>query len=247
MEIGIPFSDPIAEGVVIQNANIRALKAGATTERVFEMVSRVRRRTQIPLVFLTYLNPVFHYGYEKFFARCQDVGIDGIIIPDLPFEEKGEVAPLAAACGVDVISMIAPTSSQRIERIAGEAAGFLYVVSSMGVTGVRKEITTDLEGMLGAVRKATDLPAAVGFGISTPEQAAKIDQALSMMQTMELMKELQNAPGQEDFMNAMFGAFQAQDPEGEPNAPTGSKEGAHPERRRDDRRELDEQSEPEAY
>src|SRR5699024_151130 len=122
----------------------------------------------------TYLNPVFHYGYEKFFARCRDVGIDGIIIPDLPFEEKGEVAPLAAACGVDVISMIAPTSSQRIERIAGEAAGFLYVVSSMGVTGVRKEITTDLEGMLGAVRKATDLPAAVGFGISTPEQAAKI-------------------------------------------------------------------------
>lgn len=174
VEIGIPFSDPIAEGVVIQNANIRALKAGATTERVFEMVSRVRRRTQIPLVFLTYLNPVFHYGYEKFFARCRDVGIDGIIIPDLPFEEKGEVAPLAAACGVDVISMIAPTSSQRIERIAGEAAGFLYVVSSMGVTGVRKEITTDLEGMLGAVRKATDLPAAVGFGISTPEQAAKI-------------------------------------------------------------------------
>ena len=174
VEIGIPFSDPIAEGVVIQNANIRALKAGATTERVFEMVSRVRRRAQIPLVFLTYLNPVFHYGYEKFFARCQDVGIDGIIIPDLPFEEKGEVAPLAAACGVDVISMIAPTSSQRIERIAGEAAGFLYVVSSMGVTGVRKEITTDLEGMLGAVRKATDLPAAVGFGISTPEQAAKI-------------------------------------------------------------------------
>ena len=174
VEIGIPFSDPIAEGVVIQDANIRALKAGATTERVFEMVSRVRRRAQIPLVFLTYLNPVFHYGYEKFFARCRDVGIDGIIIPDLPFEEKGEVAPLAAACGVDVISMIAPTSSQRIERIAGEAAGFLYVVSSMGVTGVRKEITTDLEGMLGAVRKATDLPAAVGFGISTPEQAAKI-------------------------------------------------------------------------
>lgn len=174
VEIGIPFSDPIAEGVVIQDANIRALKAGATTERVFEMVSRVRRRAQIPLVFLTYLNPVFHYGYEKFFARCRDVGIDGIIIPDLPFEEKGEVAPLAAACGVDVISMIAPTSSQRIERIAGEVAGFLYVVSSMGVTGVRKEITTDLEGMLGAVRKATDLPAAVGFGISTPEQAAKI-------------------------------------------------------------------------
>ena len=174
VEIGIPFSDPIAEGVVIQDANMRALKAGATTERVFEMVSRVRRRAQIPLVFLTYLNPVFHYGYEKFFARCQDVGIDGIIIPDLPFEEKGEVAPLAVACGVDVISMIAPTSSQRIERIAGEAAGFLYVVSSMGVTGVRKEITIDLEGMLGAVRKATDLPAAVGFGISTPEQAAKI-------------------------------------------------------------------------
>lgn len=174
VEIGIPFSDPIAEGPVIQRANIRALDAGATVDGVFGMVERVRGRTAMPLVFLTYLNPVLFYGYERFFARCEAAGIDGIIIPDLPFEEKEEIAPAAAAHNVDVISLIAPTSETRIRTIAQQADGFLYVVSSMGVTGVRREICGDLRGMLAAVRRTTALPAAVGFGIHTPEQAAAV-------------------------------------------------------------------------
>lgn len=174
IEIGIPFSDPIAEGIVIQEADIRALASGTTTDKIFDMVAKVRPQVRIPLVFMTYLNPVFHYGYERFFSRCQEAGIDGIIIPDLPFEEKGELDDIAAAHGVDLISMIAPTSEERIQKIAAEAKGFLYVVSSMGVTGVRSEITTDLGAILENIRKATDVPACVGFGISTPEQAAEI-------------------------------------------------------------------------
>ena len=174
VEIGIPFSDPIAEGVVIQEADIRSLAAGTTTDKVFDMVLDLRKKSEIPLVFMTYVNPVFHYGYEKFFSRCQEAGIDGIIIPDLPFEEKGELEDIAAAHGVDLISMIAPTSKQRIRDIAREAKGFLYVVSSMGVTGTREEIRTDLGEILKEIRKVTDLPAAVGFGINTPEQAAEI-------------------------------------------------------------------------
>lgn len=174
IEIGIPFSDPIAEGIVIQEADIRALASGTTTDKIFDMVATVRPQVRIPLVFMTYLNPVFHYGYDRFFRRCQEAGIDGIIIPDLPFEEKGELDDIAAAHGVDLISMIAPTSEERIQKIAAEAKGFLYVVSSMGVTGVRSEITTDLGAILENIRKATDVPACVGFGINTPEQAAEI-------------------------------------------------------------------------
>lgn len=176
IEIGIPFSDPIAEGVVIQEADIRSLSAGTTTDQIFDMVRDLRTKTDMPLVFMGYLNPVFHYGYEKFFTKCEEVGISGIIIPDMPYEEKGECAGIAAAHGVDVISMIAPTSEERIRTIASEAKGFLYVVSSMGVTGVRSEIRTDLGSILSAVRAASDIPAAVGFGINTPEQAAKIAQ-----------------------------------------------------------------------
>lgn len=171
VEIGIPFSDPTAEGVVIQDANIRALKAGMTTEGVFDIVRRVREKSQIPLVFLTYINPVFHYGYEAFFERCQGLGVDGIIIPDMPYEEKEELAGIAAAHDVDVISLIAPTSEQRIQMIAKEATGFIYVVSSMGVTGVRGEITTDIGKIVASIRQVTDVPVAVGFGISTPKQA----------------------------------------------------------------------------
>ena len=174
IEIGIPFSDPIAEGVVIQEADLRALQSGTTTDAIFDMVKNLRQRTDMPLVFMGYLNPVFHYGYERFFARCEEVGISGIIIPDLPYEEKGECAQIAAAHGVDVISMIAPTSEARIQTIAGDAGGFLYVVSSMGVTGVRSEIKTDLASILAAIREVTQIPAAVGFGINTPAQAAEI-------------------------------------------------------------------------
>ena len=174
VEIGIPFSDPIAEGIVIQEADIRALASGTTTDRIFDMVAELRLETDMPLVFMGYLNPVFYYGYERFFSRCEDVGISGIIIPDLPFEEKGECSEIAAGHGVDVISMIAPTSEDRIRAIASDARGFLYVVSSMGVTGVRSEIKTDLASILAAIRQATDIPAGIGFGINTPEQAAEM-------------------------------------------------------------------------
>jgi tryptophan synthase alpha chain len=174
IEIGIPFSDPIAEGPVIQEANLRALSKGCTTDQVFDMVARLREKTQIPLVFLTYLNPVFHYGYDRFFAKCQEVGIDGIVIPDLPYDEKGEIADIAKEHDVDVISLVAPTSAQRIQTIAGQSSGFLYVVSSMGVTGMRSEIKTDLGSILKVVKESTDTPAAVGFGINTPAQAAEI-------------------------------------------------------------------------
>ena len=172
IEIGIPFSDPIAEGVVIQEADIRALRSGTTTEKVFEMVKSLRQKTDIPLVFMTYLNIVFYYGYERFFARCAEVGISGIIIPDLPYEEKNECAGIAAEHQVEIVSMIAPTSRERIQRIASNAEGFLYVVSSMGVTGVRQKITTDLKTIVGQIREVTSLPAAIGFGISTPGQAS---------------------------------------------------------------------------
>jgi tryptophan synthase alpha chain len=174
IEIGIPFSDPMAEGVVIQDANVRALKHNTTTDDVFGIVRRVREKTDIPLVFLTYINPVFFYGYEKFFERCAELGIDGIISPDLPYEEKGEIADIASSNGVDVISLIAPTSKQRIQKIASEATGFIYVVSSLGVTGMRSEIKTDLNAILSDIREVTDLPLAVGFGINTPEQASEI-------------------------------------------------------------------------
>lgn len=171
IELGIPFSDPIAEGVVIQEANIRALNAGTTVEKVFEQVKSIRQKTDVPLVFLTYLNPVFHYGYDAFLRRCNECGIDGIIIPDMPYEEKHEITDVAEKYDVDIISMIAPTSEARIGMIASEAKGFVYVVSSMGVTGVRSEIKTDLESIVEVIKKNTDTKAAIGFGISTPEQA----------------------------------------------------------------------------
>ena len=174
VEIGIPFSDPMAEGVVIQDANVRALKHDTTTDDVFDIVRRVREKSDIPLVFLTYINPVFFYGYEKFFKKCNELGIDGIISPDLPFEEKGEIAEIAAGNYVDVISLIAPTSKQRIQKIASDASGFIYVVSSLGVTGMRSEIKTDLNAILSDIREVSDLPLAVGFGINTPEQASNI-------------------------------------------------------------------------
>ncbi|MDE6064432.1 MAG: tryptophan synthase subunit alpha [Lachnospiraceae bacterium] len=174
IEIGIPFSDPTAEGVVIQEASLRAVKGGMTTEGVFQIVEEGRKKSQVPLALMTYLNPVFHYGYEAFFSRCQSLGVDGIIVPDLPFEEKGEAEEVAARFGVDVVSLIAPTSKERIRLIAKEAKGFIYVVSSMGVTGVRSKITTDIAGMVKEIRAVTDTPCAIGFGISTPEQAAEM-------------------------------------------------------------------------
>lgn len=172
IELGIPFSDPTAEGTVIQAANERALAGGVTTDDVFDMVARVRTRTDIPLVFMCYANVVYSYGVERFAARQQEVGMDGAILPDVPLEEKEEFDTVFAAHDLDLVSLIAPTSHERIQMIAREARGFVYCVSSLGVTGVRSKITTDVGAMVDLVRQATDVPVAVGFGISTPEQAA---------------------------------------------------------------------------
>jgi len=176
IEIGIPFSDPIAEGPVIEAANERALSIGTTTDKIFAMVKRVREKTSIPLVFLTYMNPIFVYGTETFFTACEKVGINGVIIPDLPFEEKREVRETAKNHGLDVITLIAPTSQDRIQMLAVDATGFIYLVSSMGVTGVRSEIKTDLAAIIADIRQVTKTPVAVGFGIATPEQATVISQ-----------------------------------------------------------------------
>lgn len=176
IEIGIPFSDPVAEGKVIEAANVRALQAMTTLEKVFDMVLRLRSKTDIPLVFLSYINPIFSYGFDAFFARCKQVGLDGVIIPDLPYEERGELLPFAQKHRVDIITMIAPTSESRILRLSQEASGFIYLVSSMGVTGVRSEIKTDLKSMITTIQSVTNVPVCVGFGISTPEQAKSIAQ-----------------------------------------------------------------------
>ena len=175
IELGIPFSDPTAEGPVIQSANVRALSGGVTTDRIFDMVAELRRDETVPMVFMTYANVVFSYGMERFLERAQAVGMDGIILPDVPFEEKEEFAPACRARGIDMISLIAPTSEGRISEIARAAEGFVYCVSSLGVTGVRSQITTDIGAMVKLVKDANPhVPCAVGFGISTPEQAAKM-------------------------------------------------------------------------
>ncbi len=174
IELGIPFSDPTAEGPVIQGANLRALRAGVTTDRIFDLVRELRTDVTVPMVFMTYANVVYSYGAERFIRTCREVGINGLILPDVPFEEKEEFLPYCHACGVDLISLIAPTSENRIARIAAEAEGFLYIVSSLGVTGTRSEITTDLRSIVSVVREHTKIPCAVGFGISTPEQARRM-------------------------------------------------------------------------
>ena len=171
IELGIPFSDPTAEGPVIQGANLRALKGGVTTDKVFQLVGELRKDVTIPLVFMTYANVIFSYGAERFLRNCAEAGIDGLILPDLPFEEKEEFLAPCRKYGVDLISMIAPTSASRVAMIAREAEGFLYLVSSLGVTGERSEISTDLAAIVKTVRENTAIPCAVGFGISTPEQA----------------------------------------------------------------------------
>lgn len=174
IELGIPFSDPTAEGPVIQGANLRALNGGVTVDKIFSFVRELRRDVKVPMVFMTYANVVFSYGAERFIHTFTDVGIDGIILPDLPYEEKEEFLPLCHQYGVDLISLIAPTSENRIAMIAKEAEGFLYIVSSLGVTGTRSEIKTDLSAIMEVVRRNTDLPCAIGFGISSPEQAKKM-------------------------------------------------------------------------
>ena len=174
IELGIPFSDPTAEGPVIQEANVRALNGGVTTDKIFGLVRELRKDVTVPMVFMTYANVVFSYGSERFISTCREIGIDGLILPDVPYEEKEEFLPLCRKYGVDLISLIAPTSENRIAMIAKEAEGFLYIVSSLGVTGTRSEIKTDLASIVDVVRQNTEIPCAIGFGISTQEQAEKM-------------------------------------------------------------------------
>ncbi len=171
IEIGIPFSDPVAEGVVIEQASTRALLASATTEKIFRVVEQARKETDVPLAFMTYSNPVLACGPERFMRQSAQCGVDAIIIPDLPFEEKGEFQDVAQRHGIALISLIAPTSRDRINNIAAQAEGFVYCVSSLGVTGVRQEITTDIAEMVRLVKSVRDIPCAIGFGISTEDQA----------------------------------------------------------------------------
>ncbi len=174
IELGIPFSDPTAEGPVIQGANIRALSGGVTTDKIFDFVRELRQEVSVPMVFMTYANVVFSYGAERFISTCKEIGMDGLILPDLPFEEKEEFQPICSKYDIDLISLIAPTSENRIAMIAKEAEGFIYLVSSLGVTGVRSEIKTDLGSIVEVIKANTDVPCAIGFGISTPEQAKKM-------------------------------------------------------------------------
>lgn len=177
IELGIPFSDPTAEGPVIQGANLRALSGGVTTDKIFDMVRTLRQSVKVPMVFMTYANVVFSYGTERFVKTAAEIGMDGLILPDVPWEEKEEFAPTCRKYGLDLISLIAPTSHERVAQIARDAEGFVYCVSSLGVTGVRSNITTDIGAMVGLVRKANpDIPCAIGFGISTPEQAKHMAQ-----------------------------------------------------------------------
>lgn len=174
IEIGIPFSDPVAEGPVIQAADDRALAGGVTTDKIFDMVESIAGEMRVPIVFMTYINPIYVYGVEKFAKRSKECGAAGVIVPDVPFEEKEEIRSVFESYGLTVISMIAPTSAERVKMIAKEAEGFVYCVSSLGVTGVRTEISTGIADLISLVKEVKDIPCAIGFGISTPEQAKKM-------------------------------------------------------------------------
>ena len=212
IELGIPFSDPTAEGPDIQAANVRALSGGVTTDKIFDMVKRLRQNTKIPMVFMTYANVVFSYGTERFIQKAASLGMDGLILPDVPFEEKEEFDSVCKKYGLDLVSLIAPTSHERITQIAKEAEGFVYCVSSLGVTGMRSAITTDIGAMVQLVKAAKDIPCAVGFGISTPEQAAamaaKSDGAIVGSAIVKLCGQYKEAcvPYVKEYVKSMKGA-----------------------------------------
>ena len=213
IELGIPFSDPTAEGPVIQGANIRALSKGITTDQIFDFVRTLRKDITIPLVFMTYANVIFSYGGDKFISTCQQIGIDGLILPDLPFEEKEEFIDYCHKYDVDLISLVAPTSENRISMIVKEAEGFIYIVSSLGVTGTRSEIKTDLQSIVNVIRENTDIPCAIGFGISTPEQAKKMasisDGAIVGSAIIKILEKYgtESAPYVKEFVKSMKDAI----------------------------------------
>jgi tryptophan synthase alpha chain len=215
IEIGIPFSDPVAEGPIIQEADNRALAGGVTTDKIFDMVESIRRVSNIPLAFMTYANPIYTYGMDRFMSNCKKVGIDAVIVPDIPFDERDEIKPSCDKYEITLISMIAPTSKQRIRMIAKEAEGFIYCVSSMGVTGVRSEINSEVGNMIKLVKEVKDIPCAIGFGISTPEQAAGMvaisDGVIVGSAIVRIIAEYGKdcVPHVEEYVRSMKGAMQA--------------------------------------
>lgn len=172
IELGIPFSDPLADGPTIQAASQRALKKNVTLKKIFKMVKALRARTDIPIVFMTYYNPVLKYGLRRFMDSCKANGVDGVIVPDLPYEEADDLIRLGRIERVATINLVAPTStSERMKRIAGKSRGFIYYVSLTGVTGARRKLPGDVASRLKSLKAATAKPVCVGFGISKPEQA----------------------------------------------------------------------------
>lgn len=174
IELGVPFSDPVAEGKAIQKASQRSLKGGTNLDKIFAAVKNIREKSNEPLLLMMYVNTIFVYGKERFFSQCKSCGVDGVIVPDLPFEERDEILPSAEKEGIATINLVAPTSHERIKEIAENSKGFLYCVSSTGVTGVRSEFSTDFDEFFGTIKKYVKCPCAVGFGISGPEAAKKM-------------------------------------------------------------------------
>lgn len=213
IELGIPFSDPVAEGPIIQEADYRALAAGTTTDKIFDMVADLRKECDIPLAFMTYMNPIYTYGTEDFIAKCKVVGIDALIVPDVPYDEREELKPFCEQFGITLISMIAPTSKERIKIIARDAEGFLYCVSSLGVTGIRDELGNEVEEMIKLVKEVKDIPCAIGFGISTPKQAKAMasisDGVIVGSAIVKLVAQYGKAciPYVEEFIQCMKGAI----------------------------------------
>jgi len=175
IELGIPFSDPLADGATIQRASYEALRQGVTPHLCLEVAQELRRQVEIPLVFMTYYNPVLKFGLEQFCSKCAEVGIDGLIIPDLPPEEGQELEESTRSHGLDLVYLLSPASTEeRIRLVVGKASGFIYLVSLTGITGARDELPQELEGFVARVRKRTEKPLCVGFGVSTPKQARRI-------------------------------------------------------------------------
>ena len=216
VELGIPFSDPVADGPVIQAADLRAFAANVRTKTVFEIVAAARKETAVPIVFLTYLNIVFKYGYDAFLKRCAELKVSGLVIPDLPYESRAEIVPFAEKYGIDIIPLITPTSGHRIEKIAKSASGFIYVVSSVGITGERDEFFTGLKTLVTEIKRYTDVPTAIGFGIHTPQQAQTMastaDGVIIGSAIVDIVaKEAQNAPAAiEQFTKAIRAAVDTQ-------------------------------------
>ncbi len=209
VEIGVPFSDPLADGPVIQAAATRALAGGVTVNQIFEMVKKVREDVSVPLIFLMYTNTLMVYGIEKFITRCREVGIDGLIIPDLPYEEQEEVLPVMKEQGIALIPLVAPTSKDRLKMITAGGSGFVYCVSSMGVTGRNSQFHASIDEYIAEVRANTDLPLAIGFGISSNDDVKRFEPiADGVIVGTAIVKEIERTGGDpvalEGFIKTLF-------------------------------------------